>query len=71
LKEIAKARKGCRTLITSNLIMACTRFPMLVKTPHIEKVGLRMPMLDILYATCKNKNIIKISYDNNHYLNLV
>jgi hypothetical protein len=55
LKEIAKAIKGCKTLITSNLIMACTRFPMFVKTPHIEEVGLGMPMLDTLYATCKNR----------------
>jgi hypothetical protein len=62
LKEIAKAIKGCKTLITFSLIMACIRFPMLVKTPHIEKVGLWMPMLDTLYAICRNrkncKNII-------------
>jgi hypothetical protein len=43
-------------LITSSLIMACTRFLMLVKTPHIEEVGLGMSMLETLYATCKNRN---------------
>jgi len=62
LKEIGKAIKGCKTLITSSLIMACIRFPMLVKIPHIEEVGLRMPMFNTLYATCRNrtnhKNII-------------
>jgi hypothetical protein len=55
LKEIAKAIKGRRTLITYSLIMACTRFSMLVKTPHIEKVGLRMPMLYTFCATCRNR----------------
>jgi hypothetical protein len=62
LKEIAKAIKGYRTLITFSLIMACTRYSMFVKTPHIEEVGLGMAMLDTLYATCRNrkyhKNII-------------
>jgi hypothetical protein len=56
LKEITKAIKGCRILITSSFIMACTRFPMLVKTPHIEEVGLGMPMLDTLCVTCRNRN---------------
>jgi hypothetical protein len=54
LKEIAKAIIGCITLTTLSLVMVCTRFPMLVKTPHIEEVGLGLPMLDILYATYRN-----------------